>query len=110
MTGKHRGDDPGYTGCLFDRLQDEFEPQQLFLDVHSIAPGLDFVRVVGERVAECDVLLAVIGKNWIDARTGRATVGSTIPAISVRVEIVSGLSQGKRVIPVLVGEAPPPTA
>ena len=47
MTGKHRGDDPGYTGCLFDRLRDEFEPQQLFLDVHSIAPGLDFVRVVG---------------------------------------------------------------
>jgi len=81
MTGKHRGDDPGYTGCLFDRLRDEFEPQQLFLDVHSIAPGLDFLRVVGERVAECDVLPAVIGKNWIDARTGRATVGSTIPAI-----------------------------
>jgi len=45
MTGKRRGDDPGYTGRLFDRLQDEFDPQQLFLDVDSIAPGLDFVRV-----------------------------------------------------------------
>ena len=110
MTGKHRGDDPGYTGCLFDRLRDEFEPQQLFLDVHSIAPGLDFLRVVGERVAECDVLLAVIGKNWIDARTGAGNRRLDNPSDSVRVEIVSALSQGKRVIPVLVGEAPPPTA
>jgi hypothetical protein len=63
-----RGDDPGHTGRLFDRLQDAFEPQQLFLDVDNIAPGLDFVRVLNERIAECDVVLAVIGKGWIDAR------------------------------------------
>jgi hypothetical protein len=40
-----RGDDPGNVGRLFDRLQETFEPTQLFMDVDSIAPGLDFVRV-----------------------------------------------------------------
>jgi hypothetical protein len=43
MAGKifinyRRGDDPGHTGRLFDRLQDVFQPEQLFLDVDNIAP------------------------------------------------------------------------
>jgi hypothetical protein len=75
MTGKifinyRRGDDPGHTGRLFDRLQDVFDPDQLFLDVDNIAPGLDFVRVLNERVAQCDIVLAVIGKGWVGARDG----------------------------------------
>jgi hypothetical protein len=62
------GHDPGNTGRLFDRLQEAFRPEQLFIDVDNIAPGLDFVQVLEEQVAKCDVLLAVIGKGWIDAR------------------------------------------
>jgi hypothetical protein len=68
MAGKifinyRRGDDPGNTGRLFDRLQEAFQPEQLFMDVDSIAPGLDFVRVLEEQVGQCDALLAVIGKK-----------------------------------------------
>jgi outer membrane protein assembly factor BamD (BamD/ComL family) len=113
MAGKifinyRRGDDPGHTGRLFDRLQDVFEPQQLFLDVDNIAPGLDFVRVLNERVAECDVVLAIIGKGWIDARNAAGARRLDDPDDFVRVEIASALNQGKRVIPVLVGDAPMP--
>ena len=58
MAGKifinyRRGDDPENTGRRFDRLQDVFEPGQLFMDVDNIAPGLDFVRELHERVADC---------------------------------------------------------
>ncbi|MGH6673667.1 MAG: TIR domain-containing protein, partial [Xanthobacteraceae bacterium] len=113
MTGKifinyRRGDDPGYTGRLFDRLQDVFEPDQLFLDVDNIAPGLDFVRVLNERVADCDVVLAVIGKNWIDARDQSGARRLDDPDDFVRIELASALDQDKRVIPVLVGGAPMP--
>lgn len=113
MTGKifinyRRGDDPGHTGRLFDRLQDVFEPQELFLDVDNIAPGLDFVRVLNERVAECDVVLAVIGKGWIDARDATGARRLDDPDDFVRIEITSALNQGKRVIPVLVGDAQMP--
>lgn len=113
MTGRifinyRRGDDPGHTGRLFDRLQDTFDPQQLFLDVDNIAPGLDFVRVLNERVAECDIVLAVIGKGWIDARDGNGNRRLDDPDDFVRIEITSALNQGKRVIPVLVGEAQMP--
>jgi hypothetical protein len=100
-----RGDDPGFTGRLFDRLQEAFEPERLFMDVDNIAAGLDFVRVLEEQVAQCDVLLAVIGKGWIEASdtTGARRLGSSDDF--VRIEIESALKQDKRVIPVLVGEA-----
>jgi TIR domain len=113
MTGKifinyRRGDDPGYTGRLFDWLQDVFERQQLFIDVDNIAPGLDFVSELDQRVGECDVMLTVIGKGWIDARDAKGARRLDDPGDFVRIEIESALSQNKRVIPVLVGEAQMP--
>src|SRR5580692_1235793 len=103
MTGKifinyRRGDDPQAAGRLFDRLQDAFEPGQLFLDVDNIAPGDDFVRELAERVAECDVVLAVIGKGWLEARDTTGTRRLDDPDDFVRIEITSALSQNKRVI------------
>jgi formylglycine-generating enzyme required for sulfatase activity len=103
-----RGDDPGNVGRLFDRLQETFEPTQLFMDVDSIAPGLDFVRVLEEQVANCDVLLAVIGKGWLEARDAAGVRRLDNHEDFVRIEIASALNQGKRVIPVLVGEAQMP--
>ena len=38
------------------------------MDVDSIEPGLDFVRVLNDQVAQCDILISVVGKNWTDAR------------------------------------------
>ena len=115
MSGKifinyRRGDDPGHTGRLFDRLQDAFEPDQLFLDVDSIAPGLDFVRVLEEQVSKCDVLLVVIGKGWIDARDSAGDRRLDHPEDFVRIEVEAGLRLGKRVIPVLVNDAEMPGA
>jgi hypothetical protein len=115
MAGKifinyRRGDDPGYTGRLFDRLQDAFAPEQLFLDVDNIAPGLDFARVIEERVADCDVMLAIIGKSWIDARDAAGNRRLDLPDDFVRLEIASALTQEKRVIPILVADAQMPRA
>jgi hypothetical protein len=99
-----RGDDPGSAGRLFDALKDTFETDQLFIDVDNIEPGLDFVQVIQERIAQSQILLAVIGKYWGDARDevdGSRRLDN--PSDSVRIEIESALDQNKRVIPVLVG-------
>jgi hypothetical protein len=37
------------------------------MDVDSIEPGLDFVAVLNEQVSQCDLLLAVIGRGWLNA-------------------------------------------
>jgi hypothetical protein len=115
MAGKifinyRRGDDPGNTGRLFDRLQEVFSRDRLFMDVESIEPGLDFVQALQEQVAQCDVLFSVIGKGWLDARDETGARRFDNPADFVRIEIEAALAQGKRVIPVLVGEARMPRA
>jgi TPR repeat protein len=105
-----RGDDPGNTGRLFDRLQETFAPDQLFIDVDSIKPGLDFVKVLDQQVSQCDVLLAVIGRGWIDASDEAGARRLADVNDFVRIEIEAALNQDKLVIPVLVGEARMPRA
>ena len=50
-------------GRLFDRLEEAFTADRIFIDIDNIEPGLDFVRVLEDQVDRCDVLLAVIGPN-----------------------------------------------
>jgi hypothetical protein len=110
MAGKifinyRRGDDSGFVQALLGRLEQAFSRQQVFIDIDGIDPGVDFVRVLEEQVAQCDVLIAVIGKGWIDARDETNARRLDNPDDFVRIEIASALSQEKRVIPVLVGDA-----
>jgi hypothetical protein len=115
MAGKifinyRRGDDPGFAQALFARLEQVFSPDQLFMDVDNIEPGLNFEHVLKEQIAACDVLISVIGKNWIGAEDERGSRRLDNPGDFVRIEIESALQLGKRVIPVLVGQAQMPRA
>ena len=103
-----RDDDAGFTQALYSRLEQAFPSESLFMDVDNIAPGLDFVQVLNEEVARCDVVIAVIGKNWLAAadETGERRLDN--PEDFVRIEIESALAQKKRVIPVLVNDAKMP--
>lgn len=113
MAGKifinyRHGDDPGFIQALVARLERSFSPEQLFIDIDNIEPGLDFTEVLADQVAKCDVVLAVIGKGWVDARDEENNRRLDSPKDFVRIEITSALQQKKRVIPVLVGGAPMP--
>ena len=102
-----RGDDPGFTQALYQRLEDEFPAGDLFMDVEGhIKPGDDFVEVLRSQVAACDVLLAVIGPRWAELLAARLSDTDDF----VGIEIKAALDQGKRVIPVLVGGAGMPRA
>jgi formylglycine-generating enzyme required for sulfatase activity len=72
------------------------------MDVDAIALGADYVNVMGVEIAKCDVLLAVIGPNWIDARdeAGRRRLDSEQDY--VRIEIAAALHRGIPVIPILL--------
>jgi hypothetical protein len=105
-----RDDDAGFTQALYSRLEQAFPPESLFMDVDNIAPGLDFVQVLNDQVGRCDVLIAVIGKNWLNAADASGQRRLHNPEDFVRIEIESALSQKKRVIPVLVNDAKMPRA
>ena len=103
-----RGDDAGFTGRLFDFLEQKFSSGQLFIDVDNIAAGDDFMGVLEAQVAQSDVMLSVIGRDWLDAsdESGRRRLDSVNDF--VRIEIESAMRLGKRVIPVLVNNAAMP--
>jgi hypothetical protein len=106
----YRREETAYpAGWLYDRLADHYGAGQVFKDVDSIQLGDDFVEVITRAVASCDVLLALIGDEWLgtDAH-GRRRLDD--PDDFVRLEIEAALARDVRVIPILVDGARMPTA
>ena len=95
-------------GRLFDRLEARFGSGNVFMDVDSIEPGVDYGEAIDAAVSSCDVLLAVIGSNWTDAVDEYDKRRLDDPDDLVVLEIATALQRNVRVIPVLVDGAPPP--
>ena len=115
MAGKiflsyRREDTAGFAGRIYDRLEQSFRRENLFMDVDTIGAGRDFVRVIEHHVEACDVMLVLIGRNWLTVadEMGRPRLES--PEDFVRVEVELALKFGKRVIPVLVDKTEMPRA
>lgn len=107
----YRRDDASYpAGRLYDNLHIRFPQNEIFMDVDSIKPGIDFVKTIEERVGACDVLVAVIGKRWLSSADEEGRRRLDNPEDFVRVEVGTALKRGVRVIPVLVEGALIPQA
>src|SRR6516164_364511 len=63
------------------------------MDVDSVPLGIDFVKHLREAVAKCEVLLAVIGPNWLDLRDERGARRLDDPNDFVRIEIGTALQR-----------------
>ena len=110
MAGKifinYRRDDLiGMAGRLHDRLAQTFGRDKLFMDVDHIPVGEDFVTHLNNQVAECDVVLVVIGPGWLRAKDKAGQRRLQQPDDFVAIEIAAALARNIRVIPVLVDGA-----
>jgi hypothetical protein len=105
-----REDCPGHAGRIFDRLRTRFGTDSVFIDVAGIEAGVDFIEALEKAVGSCDVLLAIIGREWVAStdRKGRRRLDD--PRDFLRLEISTALKRDVRVIPVLVEDAPMPSA
>jgi hypothetical protein len=105
-----RDDAAGYAGRLHEALENRLGRDQVFRDVDTLEPGQDFVDAIESRLAECRVFLAMIGREWLDARDSEGRRRLDQPHDYVRLEIVNALSRRDvRVIPVLIeGASMPP--
>jgi len=105
-------DSAGWAGHLDDSLKRLLPPSvKIVRDVY-IPPGVDFERYIDDAVAKCDLMIALIGPQWLDARDSEGNARFDAPNDWTRVEIEAALRRDIRVIPVLVGGArlPAPTA
>jgi TIR domain len=89
-------------GRLADRLAGRFGEDQVFIDVDTMEPGVDFAEEIFRAVAACKVLVAIIGPAWLTATDERGGRRLDDPDDIVRLEIEAALARGVRVIPILV--------
>jgi tetratricopeptide (TPR) repeat protein len=93
---------------LHDRLCRDFDPKLIFMDIDAIALGEDFVKAIETTVERCDLLIAVIGSNWLSSKDDHGDRRLDNPEDFVRMEIGTALRRDIRVIPVLVDGAAMP--
>jgi hypothetical protein len=61
------------------------------MDIDAIPLGEDFVEVINEKVGQCDVLIAVIGRQWLSLSDARGEPRINDSRDLVRIEISAAL-------------------
>jgi TIR domain/WD domain, G-beta repeat len=103
-----RQDSSHLAGRLYDRLADRFGADLVFMDVATIDLGVDFAEVITRAVGTCQVLVALIGPQWVTAADPDGRRRLRDPNDFVRLEIQAALERDVRLIPILVEGAPMP--
>lgn len=106
----YRRADSKYTARkIHDWLESEFGDENVFMDERDIPPGPDFRRVLGAEIEAADVMLVVIGKNWLNITDDAGNKRLWDEDDYVRFEVQTALEQRhKLVVPLLVDRATMP--
>jgi len=106
-----RADSMAYTGRIYDRLVNAFGVRHVFKDVEDIPPGEDFRSVLDKALTVADVVLIVIGPQWLMMTDDEGKRRLNDPTDFVRIEVETALKRNDvLVIPVLVNNAVMPSA
>lgn len=105
-----REDASGHAGRLYDALAARFGDENVFIDVDTIDPGVDFAEAITRAVGGCDALIALIGRQWLTATDEEGRRRLDDPQDFVRLELEAALEREVVVIPAYVQEAEPPRA
>jgi len=97
-----RDDSADVTGRMYDRLILRYGQDQVFKDVDAIPLGVDFRRFISDEVRRCAVLLAVIGRHWLEVANQAGMRRLDDPSDFVRLEIEAALQCDTPVIPLLI--------
>ena len=103
-----REDSEGFARSLFQSLVAHFGKDHVFMDVEAIGLGMDFVEAIDKSLADCGVLLVLMGKDWAHCSDSDGTRRLEKPDDFVRIEVAKAIKRKVPVIPVLVKGAPMP--
>lgn len=105
-----RDDAGGHAGRLYDLLAARYGHERVFMDIDAVPLGSQFGEAISEAVAWCDVLIALIGRGWLEATDSDGRRRLDDPDDFVRREIESALAKGVVVVPACVQGAEIPQA
>lgn len=95
---------------LYERLVERFGSENVFLDARELQPGMKWEDEIKSHRASCDVILALIGPQWVSmlkARDHEAIVDPAEDYMRSEIEYALKPDSGIRVIPVLMGDDVP---
>jgi TIR domain len=102
-----RGDTTTNASRLCEWLGERYGEDQVFMDVDAIEPGLDWAKAIESAVGSADLVLAMIGNDWLNELKRRSADQDDF----MRYELETALGRDDiRVIPVLVEGAKMPPA
>lgn len=102
-----RSDTSVIAGRIFDHLTAHYGANAVFMDIDNIPYGVDFRSHIRETLLHTDILIALIGANWL-ARSAAGAVRMQEQTDPVRVEIETALEGNVKIIPVLIDGAKMP--
>jgi hypothetical protein len=104
-----RADSEAMTGRIFDRLIAHYGKEAIFRDIDNIPAGIDFRQHINEMLHRTNVLLAIVGPEWLGAtRDGLERINEE--SDPVRVEVETALRRRLRIIPILIGQTRMPSS
>jgi len=110
MLNYRRADTKGFAIAIYNSLVSNFGEDKIFMDIDTIEPGTDFVKVLEKAVQQCDVLIVMIGPQWLGIKDSSGERRLDNEGDFVRIEIKAALEREVTVLPVLVQGAKMPTA
>jgi hypothetical protein len=100
----------GYVATLLaDEIKAQFGANAVFMDIDNIPFGVDFRDHIGAAISECQVVLVLIGDDWLTSKLPDGSRRIDAPDDFVRVEIEAALQRGIPVVPILTNAARVPT-
>ena len=106
-----RNDAAANAELIHDRLVNAIGKSYVFLDNEDMHPGVDFKKTIEKRLSSSQVVLAVVGPEWLTVTDKEGHRRLADPGDFVRRELEGALTRGDDVqlIPVLVHGASMPT-
>jgi hypothetical protein len=98
----YRRADQDASGRVADFLIARYGAECVFFDVNSIPSGASYRDRITQAIAGSNVVVAVIGPNWLGKSPNEPSMRINNPADSVRVEIETAQKLGKPIFPVLL--------
>jgi CHASE2 domain-containing sensor protein len=102
-----RAESSGYSGRIYDRLRLALPDADVFMDVERIEPGANWRERLAERIRAADVVLVAIGEEWRTLTDAAGARRLDDPHDVTRWELESAVKQAKRIVPLLLDDAPP---
>ena len=97
-----RSDSAGHAGRLYDYLKNYFGGERIFFDVDTIQPGTNFEQKINSELGDSEVMLVLIGNQWLESKDPEGQRRLDQPLDYVRVEVESALKKNISVIPILL--------